>query len=333
MMAASADGAREQAVVALAYDAGEDTEFCLYKSYIVKCARDSFYLFNRDGEVLFNKNIEFTKPALTHAGDYLLVYDMGGRSAFVMEDKIVKWDEKFSNNIINASINKDGYIAIVTEASGYRNSVKIIASLGRGLFDWVVADDYIISANISEDSGQFMVNRIKTSGISVRSGLEFIDIKSEPFAAIESDEGKVILRAFYIGDNNFCAATDTEIKLYSSSREIISQESFDAVRAVCEFPQRSCAVAAQLDGENVIISYGLKKQRQELLKTEAPVVNMCSSGDLLVVNTGRQVIAVSGNGRVKSSIYMEAEILYADIYDKSHVLIVTERRAELYRIK
>jgi hypothetical protein len=257
---------------------------------------------------------------------------MGGRSAFVVEDRTVKWDEKFSNNIINASINKNGYIAIVTEASGYRNSVKVMASLGRELFDWVVADDYIISASISDENDQFMVNRIKTSGISVRSGLEFIDIKSEPFAAIESDEEKIFLSAFYVGGNAFCVATDTDFKLYGSSREIIAQESFDTVRAVCDFPLRSCSVAAQVDGENVIINYGLKKQRHELLRTEAPVVNMSSSGDYLVVNTGRQVIVLSGNGRVKKSVYLESDILYTDIYDKSHFLVVTDRHAELYRI-
>jgi len=328
----AADSGRAEAIVSLAYDAGEDTEFCLYRSYIIKCTRDSFYIMNKRGEELFKKNIEFQKPSLTCSGNFLLAYDIGGRTAFVIEDRAVKWEEKLANNIVSASINKDGYMAIVTEASGYRNSVSIMAPIGRKLFDRVVADDYVISAQISDDNKQIMLNRIKTSGISVRSGLEFIDIRSEPFAAIESEEEKIFLTARYLADNSFSVVTESGFKLYHDSKEIAAQESFDAVFALCEFPAGNCAVAAQQDGEFIVFGFGAKKQKSIILKTEAPILNMSSTGDNLVINTGQQVIIVGSNGKLKNSVYSEAEILYTGIYDKTDILVVTERMAELYKI-
>ena len=323
---------RDEAIVSLLYDAGENTEFCLYKGYIIKCSRDSFSILNKSGEELFRKSIDFQRPALTCAGDYLLVYDIGGRSAFVVEDRSIKWEEKFSNNIINASINKSGYMAVVTEESGYRNSVKVMAPLGRELFTRVIADDYVVFACVSDDNAQLMVNRIKTMGVYVRSGLEFIDLNSNPFAAIESDEGYIFLGASFIDGGSFSVATETDFMLYNNNREIVAHEKYGAVLSMCEFPDKSCTVASQKGGEYVVASYGVRKPEEIILKTESPVVNMSSNGDFLVVNTGRQVIVIGGNGKVRNSIYFETDILYTDIYEKTNFLVVTDKRAELYKI-
>ena len=328
----SAEGVLSGEILSLSYEQGEGTEFCIYKNYIVKCTRDSLYMINRDGEELLKKNIEFQNPALTIGGNYLLAYDLGGRSAFVIEDRSIKWEDKTASNIISASINEEGYMTVVTEAVGFRSSVSVIAPFGRKLFDWVVADDYVIDAQFSRDSKQVMINRIKTSGISVKSAIEFIDIKAEPFAAIESEEEKVFLRAVFLEDNYISVATETDFRLYNSEREIVTQEAFDTVYALCEFPEGNGAVAAKLRGENVVNIYGPKGQSSVLLKTEAPIQNMGSIGGSLFVNTGQQVIIIGSNGKVRKNIYFETDVLYSCMYEKSHILVVTDRRAELYRV-
>ena len=329
---ASGAGGVNESVISMTYDVGENTEFLLYKNYLVKCSRDSFSVISKNGEELLRYNIDFQRPALACGGDYLLAYDIGGRSAFVIEDRSVKWEDNFSNNIITATINKNGYMAVVTEENGYRNSVKVFAPLGKELFTRVVADDYVVFAQISNDNAQMMVNRIKTTGINVKSGLEFIDLKSDPLAVIESGEGKPFLGTTFIDDNNFSVATETDFTLYNANREAMVREKYDVISSMCEFPAKSCTVAAQKNGESIVTSFNAKMTASVLLKTEFPVVNMSSNGDFLVVNTGNQVFVVGSNGKVRNNLYFEADVLYTDIYNKTYFLVVTEKRAELFKI-
>ena len=314
------------------YDSGEDTEFCLYRDYIVECSRDGFYLFDKSGNEIFRKNIEFQKPVLKKQGNYLLVADLGGRTAFVIEDKTIKWEETFTNNIINISINRDGYIAIVLKTIGYRNTIRVLAPIGRKLFDWVVADDYVIASEISPFSTELMINRIKTNGISVRSGLEFLDLKSEPFAALESEEEKVFLNAQYIGNSNLAVVTDKEFYLYSDEREIIIQDSFEVVMSVVEFPDKKVALAAQRDGQSLLLAYEPKKESKVLLETELPIINMVAGDGLLLANMGNQVIVLKENGKIVFNRSFESEVLYGSISGKSEIMIVTKKSAEIHKL-
>ena len=314
------------------YDSGEESEFCLYRNYLVECSKDTLSLFGKNGEEAFRKNIEFQKPMLKKAGNYLLVADVGGRTAFVIEDKNVRWEERFNNNITNISINAGGYIAVVLETVGYRSTVRVMAPIGRKLFDWVVADDYVVSTEISPSESGMVINRIKTNGISVRSVLEFLDLKSEPFAAIESAEGNIFLKTQYLEDGTLATATEDEFIFYSENREVMVQEGFDAIYAMTEFPKRKITLAAQRGGRSFLMEYQRDGKSNVIFESELPIVNMTAENGLLIVNLGSRVLVMKENGKIALDLFFSSEVLYGSISGKSEVLIVTKQSAEIYAV-
>ncbi|MDR3119770.1 MAG: DUF5711 family protein [Clostridiales bacterium] len=347
-------------LLSISYDAAEETEFCLYLDYIAECSRDAFLLLDKNGAEVFQKNIEFLKPSLQKRGGYLLVCDIGGRTAFVMKGKKLVWEETFTDGIVNASINQSGYLAIVLEATGYRNSVRVLAPVGKMLFDWVVADDYVVGSEVTPSGKALLINRLKTAGISVFSELEFLDMKSEPFLTLDSDEEQVFLGARCLEDDTLAAVTETVFLLYSGDRELIYEETFDAVMAFCEFPRKKAVLAAQRGGRVFLVEYDPKEAAdakddketdsgtdigadggdtddavgkgvgRALLEAEQPILNMASDGVRLFVNFGDEAIVIKDNGKQPLTLKFRADALYGDLSEKLGLLVVTKKSANLY---
>jgi hypothetical protein len=323
--------------LSIPYDSDEGTQFCFYRGYIAECSKDWFFLFDKNGREVFKKNIEFAAPSLKKSGGYLLACDIGGRAAFVMDGGTLKWEDKFASAIINASVSDDGYVAVILGASGYRNSVRLFAPFGRRLFDWVVAEDYVVSAAISPSGKDLMLNRIKTGGLSARSGLEFLDLRSEPFAAIESEDGKVFLSASYLSDGSIAVATETDFAMYSASREPIAAASFDSVMAMSALPRGRVALAAQSGGACAVVEFESKggggEQGKVLLEPAAPVLNMASGPGFLLINMGSRVTVLRDGGKPALDLPFDgAEALYGDVSDKAEAMAVTNREARIYKI-
>jgi hypothetical protein len=315
----------------LSYDASEESEFCLYRDYLAECSRDGFSLLDGSGAEVFRKNVGFNKPALFKRGEYLLVCDYGGRSAFVMKGLKPVWEETFTYGIVNASINKSGYMAFVLEADGYRNSVKVFAPIGKPLYEWVIADDYAIGAEVAPSGKALVINRLKTAGFGLSSGLEFLDMKSEPLMAIDSDEGEVFLSARYLDDNSIAAVSESMFRLYGEQGDPVFSEKFDSVTAICEFPRKKAAAAVWDGGRSSVVEYdaGLRKDRV-LISSDMPVLSMSAEGEQLFVNYGCEIAVIKENGKIASRLKLDSEAMYGGASEKIGVLAVSQKSADVY---
>jgi hypothetical protein len=313
------------------FDVNDDINFCLYADYLAECSRDSFCLFDRNGSEVFRKSIDFIKPAMYKRGEYLLVCDYGGRSAFVMKGVKQIWEETFTSGIISASINKNSYLTFVLDATGYRNRVRVFAPSGKALFDWVVADDYVIGSEVAPSGKELVLNRLKTSGVSLRSALEFLDMSPEPFKTVDSSGGEVFLSAFYLDNNMLAVASENMLRLYSEQGDIVTTEKYDAVMAMCEFPRGNVTVAARRNNRTLVLEYDSQTMKEKVLYiAKQPIKNLSSDGGSLFINTGDEVVVMNGKGKTILNLELDAEALYGGASDKMGVLVVSENGADVY---
>ena len=321
-------------ILSLTYDVSEETEYLLFGKYLAECSRENFFLLDKEGTEVFHKYIDFTTPMLYKHGEYMLVSDLGGRSAFLLKGMKLVWEKNFSDGIVNASVNKNGHIAFVLEAVGYRNCVKVLTPIGNTIFDWVVADDYVISSEVAPSGAGLFINRLKTSGVSLCSGLELLDMNPEPLLAIESGEDEVFLSARYLDNNMLAVVTESVLRLYSETGELLMREEFESIMAMCEFPQKKVAVAVKQNNRSLVMEYeaGAPKGRV-LYIARRPVVNLTSDNGYLFVNLGHEVAAINENGEVAAHLTLDSETLYGDVSEKFGILAVTRKSADIYLLQ
>ena len=317
--------------LSLTYDPSEATTYRIYGDYIAECSRNSFYLLGGDGAEVFRKNVDFSRPAMNMHGEYLLVYDTDGRSAFLMKGVKTVWEDTFTSGISYASVNKNGFISFVLEAVGYRNSVRVFEPIGKARFDWVVADDYVISSEVAPSGRALVVNRMNTTGITASSGLEFLDMNSEPFLTIKSAGEDVFLSALYLDNNTLSVVTENTFGLYSEQGGQLIQKKFTAIMSMCEFPKNSATVAVRNNNRTRIVGYDSKTlQEGVFLDIDRRVRNMSADNGYLFINFGDGAVVLRDSGKLASQLVLESEALYGGASEKTGVLVVNGRSADLY---
>jgi hypothetical protein len=248
-----------------------------------------------------------------------------------MQGTTLRWQESFPNAIINASINKSGYLSVVLEATGYQAGIRVIAPFGNRLFEYIVADDFVLSSEASPSGNEILVNRVKTNGIALKSELEFLNNKSDILDTVASKEGTAFLRAFYLSDGTVAAATDHNLYIYSDRKNLASQDAFDQVYSICEFPQRCATVAVGDDEKYSIVRYSTNGDARGTILRECdmPIKNMSSSPQRLAINMGERVLAIKENGETALDLKVGTDVRYCSV-SGLFMLVVTKGSANLY---
>jgi hypothetical protein len=201
------------------------------------------------------------------------------------------------------------------------------------LFDWVVADDYVLSSDVAPSGKELVVNRLKTDGVSICSELEIIDMKSDPFATIDSDGDDVFLSAFYLDDNTLAAVTENTLSLYSEPGALLLRDNFESVAAFCEFPQKKAVAAVRRNNRALLMEYEANEPKGRVIAmADKPVKNMTADNGYLFVNYGDEVLVLNEKGKAASRLILDAEALYGGASNKIGVLVVTKKDALVFEI-
>ena len=160
--------------------------------YSLAVAADSgLYVFDPTGEIALTRLYAWQNQALTAAGQYGAVYDVGGDTViFFKEDKLLT-ELSSPYPIVSVSVNDLGYVAVCAEAEGYKGSVTVYNSLGTAIYRWSAGNARVLSAKVS-GRDQLLVLTIGSGG----SRLVLLRLDSEELQAEYTFPGLMIDMAF-----------------------------------------------------------------------------------------------------------------------------------------
>lgn len=310
------------------YDPKEHPVFNVYKEYIVKCNSDGIWYLDKKGQEVWSLGIPLTKPIVKTNGSYLLVADMGGRDVYVLDGKNVYWNDKTEQNIINAEINENGYISVVTASEYYNGEVRVYDNHGIELFRKGIANEFVVTAKIDPSQDQMVINLINPSGAKSNSYFKFYDMynmNSGELGKIEmpADKGLYPLIWFTNGGSVF-AAGDTSIVFMDKDRNMKWEKTYSRVGSVCIMGGKRLAAAVEdKDGHKLeVISVNGQEFSSATLDSEA--FNINSSGGIVAVNTTREVDFFNERCRNIGKYVSKSDIEYVLFFNKGQVAIVTK---------
>ncbi len=173
--------------------------------YSLAVAADSgLYVFDPTGEIALTRLYAWQNQALTAAGQYGAVYDVGGDTViFFKEDKLLT-ELSSPYPIVSVSVNDLGYVAVCAEAEGYKGSVTVYNSLGTAIYRWSAGNARVLSAKVS-GRDQLLVLTIGSGG----SRLVLLRLDSEELQAEYTFPGLMIDMAFT--ESGITAVTTTSL--------------------------------------------------------------------------------------------------------------------------
>ena len=280
--------AREEAVEQLAYDPLEDNVFSLAGDSLCILNQRRLTLCSAAGKELVGRSLTFSRPTLCAAERFLLAYDRGGGSLFLLDDRGIQLEKAYDRPILSARVNRKGLFAVVSEEAGFKAVAEVFDKKGEKLFRVQSPKRYLTDAVPSADGGRLAVAGLEQEGSRFLSGVTVYSLKEEePLFHVEFPD-ELVLAVSYPDNNHIVVLLETSVAFFDRDGKLLSQYFFGDKKFLGGAFAGESFVAFRLGRylssvRNELIILDL--EGGELLCSEArePILGMSAAGGFLSV--------------------------------------------------
>ncbi len=319
----------------------ENSAFITYKDQLVECNSQAIKFIDKQGKTLWEYPTKINNPILKKSGSSLIIADIGGKELYAVNGSYIDWEKEFSENIINVDVNSNGYVTVIKEAKGLKATLTLFDNSGNEIFTKGFSGIYILSAKVSPDNRTIAVNCVNTSGVSVISSIEFLDIFGETKAGAVSDVNQVYSAIYFIDRNHVLASGDTGAACYKTDGSLIWGNNFGGRKVYSANILEGGYTAVAASGDNTLGS--LLKKRPEVIilnskgevfakhNIEKEILNINAYSDIIAVNSGRMVSFVNRKGKLLSTYSSKSDIKSVYFFSRLEAALVTKQGVSIIK--
>lgn len=248
-----------------------------------------YRLFSGSGVRYVDEQATLEAPVVHAAGSYGLVYDAGGRSLFVFKDReqVFALTLDAGKTLLSARINSSGWLAVTTQATGYKGSVTVYGADHAPVLQLNLSSSFIMDAVVTADNRSLATVTIGQgdTGFQSRFSLYALDRTEEQTEADASCLlGSMVVLDFQESGAGFWALGDSGIALADQNGALTGSYDYGG-RYLKEF---------SLGGDSFAVAL-LGKYRAGTLSTLVVVDAAGTESAALPMN--EQVLSLSAAGR------------------------------------
>ncbi|MBE6810592.1 MAG: hypothetical protein E7521_06005 [Ruminococcaceae bacterium] len=159
----------------------------------------SIIAYSNGGKIIFNELHGFSNPVLSVSETRAIVYDQGGENLYVynLSGKIDSLDTK--QEIITASISRNGDFAVSTHSDNYTSVVKVYDKNLENIYTWNSAKDIVNNVLVNNSGNRLAVTTFNAIAGQYNSKMIILGFESaDPLYTVEL-ESTVALSLFNTG--------------------------------------------------------------------------------------------------------------------------------------
>ena len=316
----------------LNFDLSDKPKVTVYKGIIAMCSKESLKIYNSNGELKTNIDINYKTPIVKSSGNYLVVANMDGREVMFFEGFKKKWEKNQDGNIINIDLNKNGYVVVVHKGQNILSEATVYNRNGEECLVKGKASNYIIDAKLSNNNKEVVLNCIDTSGIKLNSIFEFIDINGKSTQTVVSHEDKLFLDTKFAKDY-FVALTGEEVICYGLSNEELWRKNLNNkvyCFNVCDdkyivIDMESGQIKDNLYRDSTQVKIlNIKGNDVNTIKVDNIVKNIAVYDDIIALNLGKEIALYTSKGRYLKTVTSKIEVDKVEFINKGTIVLLTK---------
>ena len=142
-----------------AFAADGTNRFGQVDDLLVVVSQNYIQFLRDDGTAYYANQIQLNQPALDIGGGLVVAYDIGGEhySVYSKNQQLLEVEQDEGYGIISARLNSSGYLAVVSEKSGYKGAVSVYNEEQELLFSFNSSSQFLIDAVVTEDCSHVLV--------------------------------------------------------------------------------------------------------------------------------------------------------------------------------
>lgn len=197
-----------------------DIDLYAYEGNILVLKNNLLTVYNSSGNELYSLDIEISNPIFRESGKYLCIAEKEGKKIYVISDKNIIWQKDLEGEIVDATINSNGYLAVATTGTIYKTIVQTFNNKGEEQFKDFLSYTYVIDMSISPDNKRLAIAEANFSGIMIQSNIKIISTEKAKNGEKDSiiytqtnTEGDLIVSIKYQSKNELVCVYDDHIEL------------------------------------------------------------------------------------------------------------------------
>lgn len=198
-------------------------EIYTYDNYLYFCSQNGFKKLTKERASIWDKSFYLENPRLYTENKYMAVVDMGGRDAYVFNDKGLLTHIKVEMPIVIADISKEGILTLCQENNGkhliqiYNQKGELAVERGTSY----LADGYPIGIDLSATGEKMVTSYLSMNEGVLKSNISFFNFGKDGDKNPENILGGFILEnevapeIKFLGDENVAVISDGGISFYN----------------------------------------------------------------------------------------------------------------------
>lgn len=198
-------------------------------SNLIVVGNNYLHGFAPNGNENFDINVSLKNAVTATAGDYCIIGEKDDSNVYMINANAKIWELDIEGTILDVSVNKNGYAAIIYKQVGYKSLIKVIKPDGEELFTTYLASTYALDVEVSNDNKILAIAELDTDGVNVESSVELIDMSdlaSKNSKKIPLEEDTLITNIEYDSKNRLVVQTDKKVFLVEDEKLNVFIEDF-----------------------------------------------------------------------------------------------------------
>lgn len=195
------------------YENGTQQMFAPVKGGVAVANTTGLQVLDKNGVTMARSIVSMKSPALASAGDRAAAYDVGGTALRVGDPRgnVTVLDQ--SDAIISVTMNAAGYLAVVTEETGYKGLVTVYNEEFDPVYRWHSGTNYVLRACVSPDCQSMAALTLEESGGAVH----VFSLSSEEEYAVFSAPGVLLFDCAFLGNDRLCGVHDGGLVFFTAA--------------------------------------------------------------------------------------------------------------------
>lgn len=188
----------------------------LFNNALVLVTDSNLCTFNDTGRKMADQQHGLAAPAVSIAGDRMLLYDLGAAKIESYSRTARNWEMTVPFPVYDVDLSKNGNFAVASDSDRALAQVSVYNSEQKNIFNWLSADRPVISVSLADSKEAMAVGCIDVLGGNYSSRISRFQLSMDKEMGYADLPGELLLSVNYRSGSNVYALTDKRAVMFGN---------------------------------------------------------------------------------------------------------------------
>lgn len=324
-------------VVTIDLEIDKNNQIYCYNKYICILKDKVLSIYTQGGDKINEISVDVNTAIFSSNEKYLVIAEKEGNNFLVISEKNYLWKESVDGKILQISINKNGYVAVVTTDTTYKSIITLYNQQGKQQFRNYLSTTRVEDIVISNDNKYVSFSELDTSGTLIQSNIKIISVQNAKEGSQDaiiytynSDVSKLIIKLKYQDNGDLIALYDDEIMKINidkveSIEKIENKISFASVNLKNSVAYIEEENTGFLNNSSVLTIKNTQNKQISKFNIDGVAKEMYTNGSVIGINIGTEMYFVNTNGMLIKKYKNNQEITNVIISEELAIITYKDR--------